>query len=102
MVGERTVEGGPLGSRTFDDAYCAPPDGAPFVLSGGGRRIELRLRDGYRFAQLYAPQDDDVVAYEPMTAPTNALLSGGPDLSLVEPGERFSATFSITLGDGGD
>ena len=95
------VEGGPLGSRTFDDAYCAPPDGAPFVLAGGGRRIELRLEDGYRFAQLYAPEDDDVVAYEPMTAPTNALLSGGPDLPMVEPGERFAATFSITLADGG-
>ncbi len=95
------VEGGPLGSRTFDDAYCAPPDGAPFVLAGGGRRIELRLEDGYRFAQLYAPEDDNVVAYEPMTAPTNALLGGGPDLPMVEPGERFAATFSITLADGG-
>ncbi len=96
------VEDGALGSRTFDDAYCAPPEGAPFVLAGGGRRIELCLQDGYRFAQLYAPGDDDVVAFEPMTAPTNALLSGGPDLPLVEPGDRFAATFSITLADGGD
>ena len=93
------VEGGALGSRTFDDAYRAPPDRAPFVLAGGGRRIELRLEEGYRFAQLYAPDDDDVVAYEPMTAPTNALLSGGPDLPLVEPGDRFAATFSIRLTD---
>lgn len=96
------VKAGRLDSRTFDDAYCAPPDGAPFVLAGGGRRIELRLGDAYRFVQLYAPEDDDVVAYEPMTAPANALLSGGPDLALVEPGERFAATFSITLADGGD
>ena len=34
------VEGGRLGSRTFDDAYCAPEAGAPFGLAGGGRRIE--------------------------------------------------------------
>ena len=38
------VEAGPLGSRTFDDAYLAPEDGAPFVLAGGGRRIELTVR----------------------------------------------------------
>jgi hypothetical protein len=33
-----------------------------------------------------------------MTAPTNALVTGGPDLPLVAPGESFSATFSITVG----
>jgi aldose 1-epimerase len=58
------------------------------VLTGGGRRIELKVGSGYRFAQVYAPPDDDVVAYEPMTAPTNALVAGGPDLPLLEPGER--------------
>ena len=55
----------------------------PFVLAGGGRRIELSVGPGYRFAQVYAPGDDDVVAFEPMTAPTNALVAGGPDLPLV-------------------
>ena len=91
------VEAGPLGSRTFDDAYLAPEQGAPFVLAGGGRRIELRFGPGYRFAQVYAPSDDDVVAYEPMTAPTNALVAGGPDLPLIEPGGRYEATFSIAI-----
>lgn len=42
------------------------------TILGGGRRIELRLGAGYGFAQVYAPADDDVIAYEPMTAPTNA------------------------------
>jgi aldose 1-epimerase len=93
------VEGGRLGSRTFDDAYLAPEEGAPFVLAGGGRRIELRLGTGYRFAQVYAPPDDDVIAYEAMTAPTNALVAGGPDLPLLEPGGRFEAEFSIRLAD---
>lgn len=91
------IEGGPLGSRTFDDGYRAPEDGAPFVLAGGGRRLELRLGPGYGFAQVYAPADDDVIAYEPMTAPTNALVSGGPDLTLLEPGHRFEASFTITV-----
>ena len=75
------------------------PDAAPFVLAGGGRRIELSVGSGYRFAQVYAPGDDDVVAFEPMTAPTNALVTGGPDLPLVEPGQRYEATFSITVED---
>lgn len=93
------VEPGPLGSRVFDDGYLAPPGEAPFVLAGGARRIELRVGTGYRFAQVYAPDSDDVVAYEPMTAPTNALLSGGPDLPLLEPGASFVASFSITVLD---
>jgi galactose mutarotase-like enzyme len=93
------VDGGPLGSRTFDDGYLAPRDGAPFVLAGGGRRIELSVGSGFRFAQVYAPADDDVVAYEPMTAPTNALVAGGPDLTLLEPGGRYEAIFSITVAD---
>ena len=69
------------------------------MLAGGGRRIELTFGRGYRFAQVYAPPDDDVVAYEPMTAPTNALVAGGPDLPLLERGERYEATFSITVAD---
>ena len=91
------VKSGPLGDRTFDDGYLAPADAEPFVLAGGGRRIELLVGPGYRFAQVYAPRDDDVVAFEPMTAPTNALVADGPDLPLVAPGKRYEAIFSITV-----
>ncbi|HEV7481943.1 MAG TPA: aldose 1-epimerase [Solirubrobacterales bacterium] len=92
------IEPGPLGSRRFDDAFLAPPGGEPFALSGGGRRLELRMGAGYRFAQIFTPDDRAAVAFEPMTAPTNALVIGGPDLPLVAPGESFAATFSITVG----
>ncbi len=94
------VESGPLGARHFDGEYRAPADGAPFVLTGGGRRIELSIGQGYRFAQLYAPEDDDVIAYEPMTAPTDALVTGGADLRLLEPGGSFEARFSIAVDAG--
>ena len=100
-TGARTpvaVAAGALGDRTFDDAYVAPAGSAPFVLAGGGRRIELAFDPGYAFAQVYAPAQDDVVAFEPMTAPTNALVTGA-DLRFVEPGERWSVAFSITVAD---
>jgi aldose 1-epimerase len=86
----------PLGDRHCDDAFLAPPDGEPFALSGGGRRLELRMGEGYRYSQIYAPADTDAVAIEPMTAPTNALLSG-KDLPLLAPAESFTATFSINV-----
>jgi aldose 1-epimerase len=91
------VEGGPLGSRTFDDEFVAPADSAPLALAGGDRRIEVALLSGYPFTQIYAPADDDVVALEPMTAPTDALLVGGPELPFTSPGESFRAEFSITV-----
>jgi aldose 1-epimerase len=92
-----SVKAGPLGSKTFDDAYTAPSDSAPLVLEGGGRRIEVALGPGYPYTQVYAPADDDVVALEPMTAPTNALIRGGPELPLASPGESYRAEFSIRV-----
>jgi aldose 1-epimerase len=91
------IQAGPLGERTFDDAFVAPGDSAPLVLAGGNRRIEVALLSGYPYTQIYAPPDDDVVALEPMTAPTNALLVGGSELPIVTPGDSFRAEFSITV-----
>jgi aldose 1-epimerase len=93
---ETRVAGGPLGSRTFDDEFAAPDGSAPFVLEGGGRRIEVSFEEGYPYAQVYAPADDDVIAFEPMTAPTNALVSG-QNLKLIDPGESFEASFAISV-----
>ena len=36
------IEPGPLGARTWDDAFRAPASGEAFVLAGPGRRLELR------------------------------------------------------------
>jgi galactose mutarotase-like enzyme len=85
-----------LGARTFDDGYAGVARGARFALSGAGRRILLRLDAGYPFAQVYAPPDDDVICFEPMTAPTNALVSGD-GLTWVKPGSSYTATFSISV-----
>ena len=89
------VAPGPLGSRTFDDAYVAPPDGEPFVLEGAGRRVELAFAAGYPYAQVFAPPDDPVIAFEPMTAPTDALVAGSAPLAA--PGRDYRAAFSISV-----
>jgi aldose 1-epimerase len=94
------VEDGPLGSRTFDDGYDGILRGARFAVSDpthpGGRRIEVTFDDGYPVAVVYAPDNDDVVCFEPMTAPTNALVSGD-GLRTVQPGDEFRARFSVSL-----
>jgi galactose mutarotase-like enzyme len=98
-TGEREaveIATGALGARTYDDAFTAPEGGRPLTLEGGGRRLELRLGEGYPFTQIYAPDDTDAVAIEPMTAPTNALVTG-VDLPVVEPRETFAARFSIRV-----
>ncbi|MEA2309942.1 MAG: aldose 1-epimerase [Thermoleophilaceae bacterium] len=90
------VEPGPLGDRTYDNVFTSLPDPPRFALAGGGRRVAVEFLGGYRYAVVYAPGDDDVVAFEPMTAPTNALVSGD-GLDVVAPGESRSATFSVSV-----
>jgi aldose 1-epimerase len=99
-TGERVeahVHAGRLDARTYDDAFVAPEGSAPFVVAGGGRRLEVSFLDGYRYAQVFAPADDDVIAFEPMTAPTNALVDAGSDLQVLAPGRSFTATFAIAI-----
>ena len=66
-------------------------------MAGGGRRIEVAFAEGYPSAQVYAPAGQAFICFEPMTAPANALISGGPALRLLAPGESHTATFTITV-----
>jgi aldose 1-epimerase len=90
------AEPGPLGARAYDDLFLELDRPAVFALEGGGRRIELSFGEGYPVAQVYAPRGEDYICFEPMTAPTNALVSGFR-LRMVPPGERFRAEFSIRV-----
>ncbi|KAA8970042.1 aldose 1-epimerase [Mycobacterium sp.] len=85
----------PLGDRAFDDGYDEVPVGAVFAVSGGGRRIEVHFDHGYPAAQIYAPRDEDVVCFEPMAAPTDALRRGG--YRTVRPGDSAVTQFSIRV-----
>jgi len=66
------------------------------AVSGGGSRITVRLEQGYPYGQIYAPEGGRHVALEPMTAPTNALISG-VGLRRVPPGEEFVARFTMAV-----
>jgi aldose 1-epimerase len=85
---------GPLGRRTFDDGFELADCGEPFVLAGGGRRIEVVFEEGYPYAQVFAPPDDAVVCFEPMTAPTDALRGCLGPPPAVSPGECSRARVS--------
>jgi aldose 1-epimerase len=90
------VASGPLGSRTFDDGYADVAQGTVFSLAGAGRRITVTFGEGYPFTQLFAPAEADVVCFEPMTAPANALASG-EGLAVLQPGEEYRARFAIEV-----
>jgi len=85
-----------LAARGFDDAFAALAMPPRFTLTGGGRRIAVDFAARYPYAQIYAPPGDPFVCIEPMTAPTNALVTG-TDLPLVAPGGELEATFSVTV-----
>jgi aldose 1-epimerase len=89
---------GPLGDRAFDDAYASLEPGRAFAVEGAGRRIEVRFDERFPFAQVYSPPGAEFICFEPMTAPTNALRSGDA-LPVVQPGDTFTATWSITVAD---
>jgi aldose 1-epimerase len=85
----------PLGDKAFDDGYDKVADGAVFAVSGGGRRIEVHFERGYPAAQIFAPPSEDVVCFEPMAAPTDALRRGGYRPAC--PGESAVSQFSIRV-----
>ncbi|BBX05119.1 aldose epimerase [Mycolicibacterium moriokaense] len=85
----------PLASATYDDGFDELPDGALFTLTGGDRRIEVAFETGYPAAQLFAPGSDDIIAIEPMAAPTDSLRRG--DYRSAAPGRPATARFSITV-----
>jgi aldose 1-epimerase len=89
---EAPAEGEPIGARTFDDLF-ALKDGRTLAVESGGRRLSVLFGLGYSHAQVYAPPGADFVCLEPMTAPTNALVSG--ECPVVQPGESFRTRFSI-------
>jgi galactose mutarotase-like enzyme len=101
QVPDGTTE--PLASRAFalrDDDVNDDVGGfdlpANFGFDDGERSVSMELDGGFSVAHVWAPAGRDLVSFEPMTAPANALNSGH-QLRTVAPGGVFRSTFTITL-----
>jgi galactose mutarotase-like enzyme len=84
-----------LGARTYDDLFAVAPD-ARFSVTAAGRRTTVELTAGYPYAQVFAPPDQAVVCFEPMTAPVDALRTHD-GLRSVPAGGTATATFSVRV-----
>jgi aldose 1-epimerase len=87
---------GPLADRSYDDLFTSLAEPPRFVLKGQGRRIEVEFGAGYPLAQGYTPAGAQFICFEPMTAPTNALVTG-EGLRTVAPGAAFRAEFHVRV-----
>ena len=85
-----------LGRRVYDDGYDALGPEPEFRVAGGGRSLSVCFLAGYPIAQFFAPRGQDVVCFEPMTAPTNALVTGRR-LRWINPGRRCYAAFEVCV-----
>ncbi len=85
-----------LDDSSFDDGFALDRDDASLVVSGAGYMITVSFLQGFPYAQVFAPKARDFIALEPMTAPTNALVSG-KGLRVLEPGEKLQASFRIAV-----
>lgn len=89
---------GALGDRAFDDSFPLLSDSSPrFSVADARRRVAVEFLSGYPVAQVYAPPGAPFLAFEPMTAPVDALRSGH-GLRFARPGEEaFRAEFAISV-----
>ena len=87
---------GALGDRTYDDGFSELREPVEFGLEGGGRRIGVRFDEGYPYAQVWAPPGQQFICYEPMTAPTNALVTHD-GLAFARPDDAYEARFSLLV-----
>ncbi len=82
-----------IGRRTLDVGYALGRVRRLAIENDAGRSVELRCGPGYPYAQAWVPPGRPFVALEPMTAPTNALVTG--EHPTVQ--EPFTATFTLAL-----
>lgn len=88
---------GSLEGRAFDDLYrCGGT--RTCVLKSGGTTMTVRMDDHWNFLQLYSPLDGDFCCIEPMTGAV-AALSDHRDHPTLAPGERFEASFELSVSE---
>jgi aldose 1-epimerase len=86
----------PLGNTSYDNTFALLEPQTIFSIRGAGYTITIDFESGFRYAQIFAPKDKEFIAIEPMTAATNALISG-QGLQMVDAGKQFAATFRVAV-----
>jgi aldose 1-epimerase len=88
-----------LTGRRVDDVFGGVNPDDEFWVEGEGQRISVRFGPSFPVAIVYAPQTQNVVCFEPMTAVTNAfnLAHSGAykDAPSIQPGETWTESFWI-------
>ena len=84
-----------LADHEFDDLFTAAGPRRSVTLRGRGAQLRVDLDAGYPFLQVYAPAGGAFCCLEPMTAPTNALVTGNHPV--VAPRESFHARFVASV-----
>jgi galactose mutarotase-like enzyme len=91
----RAAEDEPIGGRTADAGFAFDTE-RRFALASRGVRLDVAFDAGYPFGQLWLPPGRRFCCLEPMTAPTNALLTDG--YPLATPDAPYSATYTLRPG----
>jgi len=86
---------GPLGTTAYDDVFVDVRPSASVRVSGARHSVTVDYVSGYPVGVLYAPLSHDLVAVEPMTAPTDPFAQRWPIRSAA-PGETVTAVFDMT------
>jgi aldose 1-epimerase len=85
-----------LADQSWDDGLTELSNPPRFSVQSGGRGAAVVFGEGYSWAQVYAPPSEDCIAFEPMTAPTNALVDHR-GLAVIAPGAEYRAEFAVAL-----
>jgi galactose mutarotase-like enzyme len=88
-----------LGHTSWDAAFDGLSVPPRFSAAGGETRITVTFRSGYDFAQVFAPDGQEFICFEPMTATSNALNSGD-GLQILAPGREHRAEFTVAISRG--
>lgn len=87
-----------LGTEDWDVPFDAVDPPARFSVWAGELEMSVTFRAGYKFAQLFAPAEEQFICFEPMTAASDALNSGD-GLEILTPGKERRAEFAISILD---
>jgi aldose 1-epimerase len=87
-----------LQGTSWDDGLEIAEQPSRYAVGAGSRTVALELVEGFPYGQVFSPDGSDFICFEPMTAPSNALVSGD-GLTVLDPGGEYRAEFRILAED---